>query len=157
MRTPRQGRGELLQPPAGVRIVVSLLSGGSLRSPPANFLSAAGADYVTRLCGSVVSGHPWFRSYDRRLTRTYELSMVSHMKTTISIADDLLEKAKTRARQENKTLREVVEEALRLHLTQNGSRNAFRLKRHAFKGKGLQPGIDEGNWEQLRDLIYGSG
>ena len=91
------------------------------------------------------------------MTRTYELSMVSHMKTTISIADDLLEKAKMRARRENKTLREVVEEALRLHLTQKGSRNAFRLKRHAFKGKGLQPGIDEGNWEQLRDLIYGSG
>jgi uncharacterized protein len=79
------------------------------------------------------------------------------MKTTISIADDLLEKAKRRARQENKTLREVVEEALRLHLTQKGSRNAFRLKRHTFKGKGLQPGIDEGNWEQVRDLIYGSG
>ena len=83
--------------------------------------------------------------------------MVSHMKTTISIADDLLEKAKLRARRENKTLRDVVEEALRLHLAQKGSRNAFRLKRHTFKGKGLQPGIEEGNLEQLRDLIYGSG
>src|SRR5437870_3557606 len=33
---PRRGRGELLQPPAGVHIVILLLSGGSLRSPPAN-------------------------------------------------------------------------------------------------------------------------
>ena len=32
--------------------------------------------------------------------------MVSHMKTTINIADDLLEKAKRQAVRENKTLRE---------------------------------------------------
>jgi hypothetical protein len=82
--------------------------------------------------------------------------MVSHMKTTISIADDLLEKAKTRASQEKKTLRSVVEEALRLRLAE-GPPHPFRLRRHAFKGKGLQPGIAEGNWEQLRDLIYWTG
>jgi toxin-antitoxin system PIN domain toxin len=78
------------------------------------------------------------------------------MKTTISIADDLLERAKTRASEEKKTLRAVVEEALRLRLAE-GPPPAFHLRRHAFKGKGLQPGIAEGNWEQLRDLIYRSG
>jgi hypothetical protein len=93
----------------------------------------------------------------QQLTCVLERSMVSHMKTTISIADDLFEKARSRARREDKTFREVVEEALRLHLARKESRNTFRLKRHTFKGEGLQPGIEEGNWEQLRDLIYGSG
>jgi hypothetical protein len=78
------------------------------------------------------------------------------MKTTISIADDLLKKAKSRASEENKTLRAVVEEALRLRLS-DPPRRQFRLRRHTFRGKGLQPGIAEGNWEQLRDLIYRTG
>jgi len=82
--------------------------------------------------------------------------MVSHMKTTIIIADDLLNKAKARAREENSTLRAVVEEALRLRLS-DGPPRRFRLRRHIFKGKGLQRGIAEGNWEQLRDLIYRVG
>jgi len=82
--------------------------------------------------------------------------MVTHMKTTISIADDLLKKAKSRASEEKKTLRAVVEEALRLRLS-DPPRRQFRLRRHTFRGKGLQPGIAEGNWEQLRDLIYRTG
>jgi hypothetical protein len=82
--------------------------------------------------------------------------MVSHMKTTINIADDLLRKAKMRADEENKTLRTVVEEALRLRLAQGPPRR-FRLRRHTIGGKGLQRGIEEGNWEQIRDLIYRTG
>ena len=82
--------------------------------------------------------------------------MVNHMKTTINIADELLESAKMRASQENKTLKEVVEEALRLRLAEESPRR-FRLRKHSFKGNGLQPGIEEGNWEQLRDLIYRVG
>jgi hypothetical protein len=82
--------------------------------------------------------------------------MVSHMKTTISIADDLLQKAKMRAIEEKTTLRAVVEEALRLRLAQGPPRR-FTLRRRPFKGRGLQPGIAEGNWEQLRDLIYRNG
>jgi hypothetical protein len=78
------------------------------------------------------------------------------MKTTINIADDLLIKAKTRAGEENKTLRTVVEEALRLRLSE-GPPRPFRLRRRPYKGKGLQRGIEEGNWEQIRDLIYRKG
>lgn len=80
--------------------------------------------------------------------------MVTHMKTTIEIADDLLERARRQARRENKTLREIVEEALRRQLSADSSSGAFRLKRHTFKGKGLQPGIMEGDWETVRDMIY---
>ena len=82
--------------------------------------------------------------------------MATHMKTTIEIADDLLEKARRQAKRENKTLREVVEEALRRHIGAKPS-GPFRLKRHSFKGKGLQPAIAEGQWETVRDLIYRLG
>ncbi len=75
------------------------------------------------------------------------------MKTTIDIADDLLERAKRQARRERKPMRAVVEEALRRQLA-SGPSEPFRLKRRAFKGKGLQSGIVEGRWEEIRDLSY---
>ena len=80
--------------------------------------------------------------------------MVTHMKTTIDIADHLLVEAKRKARDENRTLRDVVEEGLRRVLAEE-NKKPFRLKKHPFNGKGLQPGMREGDWEQLRDMIYG--
>ena len=79
--------------------------------------------------------------------------MGTHMKTTVEIADDLLERAKAQARRENKTLREIIEDALRQQLRSQPGKS-FRLKRHAFKGKGLRPAVVEGQWETIRDLIY---
>ena len=78
--------------------------------------------------------------------------MVTHMKTTIEIADDLLARAKRQARRERKTLRAVVDEALRQRLSNPGLRS-FRLRKHPFKGNGGQE-IAEGQWETVRDLIY---
>ena len=83
--------------------------------------------------------------------------MVSHMKTTIDIADDLLERAKKLAHREKKTLKEVVEEALRRQLMDSTPKKKFKYRPHTVKGKGLQPGIGEGDWEKIRDLIYGLG
>ena len=69
--------------------------------------------------------------------------MVTHMKTTIEINDDLLIRAKARAREENKTLRALFEEILREALVQRVQRKRkFRLKDGSFKGDGLQPGVD---------------
>ena len=74
------------------------------------------------------------------------------MKTTIDIAEPLLEQAKRRAREEKRTLRDVVEEALRRMLAEEDqARTRFRLKPGVFHGRGLQPGIVEGQWW---DLIY---
>lgn len=84
--------------------------------------------------------------------------MVTHiMKTTIEIADDVLTRAKRQARQEGKTLREVVEHALRQQLAATDAPGRFRLKRHVFKGKGRQPAGAEGDWQSVRDLIYRIG
>ena len=83
--------------------------------------------------------------------------MVTHMKTTIDIADDVLTRAKQQARRERTTLRDVVEQALRQHLAAPDTHRTFRLKRHPFKGKGRQSGVVEGEWHSVRDLIYRIG
>ncbi len=81
--------------------------------------------------------------------------MVSHMKTTIDIADQLLETAKARAAREGRTLKDLVEQALREHLqVGRPAGRKFKLRHRPFKGKGTQPGVTEGRWEQIRDLIY---
>ncbi len=83
--------------------------------------------------------------------------MVTHMKTTIDLADDVLTKAKEEARRDGKTLRQVVEQALRQHLTASKPHGSFRLRRHPFNGKGRQPGVAEGDWASVRDLIHRIG
>lgn len=79
------------------------------------------------------------------------------MKTTIDIADSLLEKAKRIARQQERTLRDIIEDALRRQLTETKPTRPFKLKRHVFKGEGLQPGVAEGGWSAIRDLIHRLG
>lgn len=75
------------------------------------------------------------------------------MKTTIEIPDALLQQAKRVASREKTTLRALVEEGLRRVLRERGKK-PFRFRDASFKGKGLQPGIREGDWAQIRDLIY---
>lgn len=80
--------------------------------------------------------------------------MVTHMKTTIEIADEVLARARRVAAREGKTLREIVEEALRQRVTQAAQERGFRLKKHAFGGEGRHPMVAEGDWETVRDLAY---
>lgn len=76
------------------------------------------------------------------------------MKTTIEIADPLLNRAKQVAAAEGVTLRELVEDGLRRVLEEREKRGAFRLRRATFRGQGLQPDVAEGSWQRLRDLAY---
>ncbi len=80
--------------------------------------------------------------------------MVAHMKTTIDIAAPLLRDAKHVAAKEGITLRELVEDGLRRAIAGRQQPRPFKLRDASFRGEGLQPGIDMGNWEQIRDLIY---
>jgi hypothetical protein len=95
-------------------------------------------------------------SEQRRLTLNPagRRDMVSNMKTTIDIADPLLNRAKQLAADEGITLRELVEDGLRRAIEEREKRPPFRLRRASFRGEGVQPGIVEGSWEQIRDLIY---
>jgi hypothetical protein len=81
--------------------------------------------------------------------------MVSHMKTTVEIADSLLAEARKVAEREGTTLRAVLEDALRKSLeARRKTTSAFKLRLVTFRGDGLHPQAGEGAWERLRDLIY---
>ena len=75
------------------------------------------------------------------------------MKTTVEIADALLEEAKRVASRESTTLRELMEEGLRRALDDRRRRKGFRLRRASFRGKGLQTGVSE-DWERIREAAY---
>jgi hypothetical protein len=80
---------------------------------------------------------------------------LSHMKTTVEIAPALLARAKKLAAQRRTTLRALIEAGLRHVLANEDQKRApFRLPDARVNGQGLQPGIREGDWEQLRALIY---
>jgi Bacterial antitoxin of type II TA system, VapB len=83
--------------------------------------------------------------------------MGTHMKTTLDINDALMAEAKALAASERRTLRDVIEVALRCYLQSARAQptKAFRLKPATFRGKGLQPGLQEGDWASVRDRIYG--
>ena len=80
--------------------------------------------------------------------------MVAHMKTTIDIADALLEAARKAADREGITLRALVERSLRDSLKARRTTPPFRLKLVTFEGDGLHPQAAEAGWEQLRAAIY---
>jgi Arc/MetJ family transcription regulator len=76
------------------------------------------------------------------------------MKTTIEIADSLLEEAKRLATKEGTTVRAYVEQGLRRIVAERKSRGRFRLRKATFKGKGLQAGVQDATWERIRETIY---
>lgn len=80
--------------------------------------------------------------------------MVTHMKTTIDIADPLLTRAKQVAAQEGTTLRELVEQGLQAVLATRARHTGYQLRDASFGGQGVQRGVDEGDWDMIRDLIY---
>jgi len=82
--------------------------------------------------------------------------MVSHMKTTIQIADSIFHEARRVAREEHTTLRALVEEGLRGAISERRRRRkqGFRLRKATFKGRGLQPHVAGATWDQILDIGY---
>lgn len=82
--------------------------------------------------------------------------MGSNMKTTIELNDRLLKEAKQLAILENRTFKDVTESALRNYINSHKKKASqrFRLKRASFRGKGLQNGLQEGNWSAIRERSY---
>jgi Bacterial antitoxin of type II TA system, VapB len=80
---------------------------------------------------------------------------VTHMKTTIDIADALLRQAKRIAARRHSTLREVIEGALRDSFAREESDAAGGpVQTHTFRGRGLQQGVSWTDWATLRALAY---
>ena len=82
--------------------------------------------------------------------------MGAHMKTTLEISDALLRAAKRMAVERNTTLRTIVETALRRHLeaASDQAQSRPRLRRHTFRGRGLQQGLSESDWSAIRERAY---
>ncbi|QQS46590.1 MAG: DUF2191 domain-containing protein [Acidobacteriota bacterium] len=76
------------------------------------------------------------------------------MKITVNISDSLLEEARKVAAGDKTTVKDLIERGLRKILAECKSTRDFRLRDASFKGEGLQPGVVEGDWERIRDLIY---
>lgn len=82
--------------------------------------------------------------------------MVSNMKTTIQLPDNLFKEARRVARQERTTFRALVEEGLRRVISERRGRRkrAFRLRKATFKGQGLQPHLAGVTLDQILSISY---
>ena len=78
--------------------------------------------------------------------------MVTHMKTTIEIADNLLIRAKVRAREQHITLRSLIEKSLAAALDQ--PLPVTRVKPVTFTGNGLSRDFEGASWDKIREAIY---
>jgi len=80
------------------------------------------------------------------------------MRTTININDELLQTAKLRAAETQRTLTAVIEDALRLALQKRPSRPSNRRVRIPTSGSGgLLPGVDLDDTSVLIDRMEGRG
>lgn len=77
------------------------------------------------------------------------------MRTTISIEDSLLQKAKKFAYERRCSLREVIEDALRAAFAKGHKTSRLEARRplKTFKGSGVQPGIDLRSSSALLDVM----
>lgn len=78
------------------------------------------------------------------------------MKTTIELNDALLRKTKRLAVKRNTSMKALIEAALRQYLdtSTTGQTDKFRLRKHPFRGQGLQAGQDDYGWPAIREQIY---
>jgi hypothetical protein len=76
------------------------------------------------------------------------------MRTTIDIADDLMRRAKKRAADEGVPLRDIVEAALREHLSGESKASGYKFSWTTEKGE-LMPGVDLDDRDSLFDLMDG--
>lgn len=80
------------------------------------------------------------------------------MKTTVDLPSALLDDARRVAREEGTTLRALLADGLRTELAARASASdaSEPVVEPVFAGvAGVQPGIDLGDWRQIRAIAYG--
>lgn len=82
--------------------------------------------------------------------------MGTPMKTTIEIADPLLDEAKRVAAREGSTLRALVEAGLRREIAdrRRNEGTGFKLRNASVGGKGLLPELQSAPFSRLLELAY---
>lgn len=77
------------------------------------------------------------------------------MKTTVEITEDLFARTREVAQREGTTIRALIEEGLQAALARREQKKtAYKWPDLSVTGEGLDPEIEEGSWEPLRDRIY---
>lgn len=77
------------------------------------------------------------------------------MKTTVQIADPLLDEAKRVAARDSTTVRELIETGLRAVLkARRASRTGFTLRDARVGGNGLSREFQGASWDRVRDAAY---
>jgi hypothetical protein len=76
------------------------------------------------------------------------------VKTTVEIADELLERARRHARRTGRSVRALIEEGLRLALAAERERVKYHLADRSV-GNARDPNpLESFSWQDLRDEIY---
>ena len=76
------------------------------------------------------------------------------MKTTVDLPEGLLREVKRAALEERTTVRALIEQGLRIVLSDRRQSAAFALRKASFRGDGLVAGSSLRDWNDVRDLIY---
>ncbi|MEX2649434.1 MAG: DUF2191 domain-containing protein [Alphaproteobacteria bacterium] len=76
------------------------------------------------------------------------------MKTTIDLPEPLLDEARRLAAKEGVTLKTLVERGLRHVVAAKARGMEFKLRDASFDGQGLQPGVENASWAEIRALAY---
>lgn len=79
---------------------------------------------------------------------------LAHMKTTVDIADSLLERSKRQARRDGSTLKALIEEGLRDALAKREAKAGFRLHEVVFVPKAGSATSVRLDWEAIREKVY---
>ena len=76
------------------------------------------------------------------------------VRTTLTLDDEMLRRARKKAAQENRPLKEIINEALRVGLDSGGQRRSahFKFRLKTVKGR-LMPGVDLTDRDKLFDLM----
>ena len=77
-----------------------------------------------------------------------------NMKTTIEISDHLLQKAKSIAQSQKRTLREITEEGLAMVIEKHSHPREEPIQPVVFGGNGLSPEFQGKSWAEIRAEIY---
>ena len=77
------------------------------------------------------------------------------MKTTVDLPEVLVREAQDVARAEGTTLRNLVEDGLRVTLERRRSGLGFRLPDASVDGNGLRPEFRDASWDEVRAALYG--
>ena len=79
------------------------------------------------------------------------------MKTTLDIDDELLARAKRRAKETGRPLRALVEDGLRQTRSADAERRQYCLPDLSVGAPDSRDPLESYSWQDLRDLIYGDG